>query len=164
MARSPPTRGGTCRLKPDGRLAAAALALGLGLAGARANAQAADVTNALNGRIELQDAGSFGRSDSVDAALGAKERNDALANLRLTWEPTWDRWSLQVHYVVDLGHGPNVSHALAEARLAPAPPATLLNLTGTLVDQGQLVGHQGLDRLSVATARRISSSASVDRP
>ena len=150
MARSPPTRGGTCRLNPDGWLAAAALALGLGLAGARANAQAADVTNALNGRIELQDAGSFGRSDSVDAALGAAERNDALANLRLTWEPTWDRWSLQVHYVVDLEHGPNVSHALAEARLTPAPPATLLNLTETLVDQGQLVGHQGLDRLSVA--------------
>jgi hypothetical protein len=146
MARSPPTRGGASWLRPE----LAALALALALAGGRASAQATDPSNALHGRIELQDAGFFGRDDGIDAALEAKDRNDALANVRLTWEPTWDRWSLQVHYVVGLEDGPNVALARAETGLIPAPPSTWLNLTGTLVDRGELVGQQGLDRLAVA--------------
>jgi hypothetical protein len=150
MARSPPTRGGTCGLTPDHWARLTVLVLALALAGGQARAQAADPSNALHGRIELQDAGLFGRDDGVDAALGAKDRNDALANVRLTWEPTWDRWSLQLHYVIDVEDGPNVALARAETGLVPAPPSTWLNLTGTLVDRGELVGRQGLDRLAVA--------------
>ena len=148
MARSPPTRGGAFWLRPA--LAALALALGVALAAGRASAQAADPGDALHGRIELQDMGLFGRTGGIDAALGPKDRNDALTNVRLTWEPSWDRWSLQVHYVVDLEDGPDVALGRAETSLIPAPPSTWLNLTGTLVDRGELVGHQGLDRLAVA--------------
>ena len=140
----------------NGWLAALGLSLALVRAGANAQTTGASASpasgdpNGLHGRILLQDEGLASPDDSVDAALGAKDANDALVNVRLIWAPTWDRWSLQVNYVASLEDGPNVAIGRAETGLAPAPPATWLNLTETYVNHGQVIGEQGLDRLAVA--------------
>ena len=49
----------------------------------------AQTDNDLHGRLEVQDAGQFSPSDSIQASLGERAADDALANLRFTWEPTW---------------------------------------------------------------------------
>ncbi len=106
----------------------------------------------IHGRFELQDAGTFARSDSIEAALGDRDANDSLGNLRLTWEPSWDRWSLSFHYVLTTETGGNVPLVRAETNLLPAPPSTWFNLTETFVNHGQTIGAQSIDRLSVAYA------------
>ncbi|HXQ47447.1 MAG TPA: hypothetical protein VN806_12575, partial [Caulobacteraceae bacterium] len=72
-----------------GRLAA--LALFGALAAGAAQAQSDD---SVHGRLELSDSGLFSQGDSVEAALGAKDSDEALASLRVTWEPTFGPWSL----------------------------------------------------------------------
>jgi hypothetical protein len=123
-----------------------ALVLVFALAGGAARAQSMDV----HGRLEAQEAGLFARGDSLEAALGAREANDLSGNLRLTWEPTWGSWSLQIHCVAAIEDGPQVRLARAGASLPPAPPETWFNLTDTFVDRGQVVGRQGIDRLALA--------------
>src|SRR5271169_653548 len=132
--------------RPDHAARLAALALAAALAGAGACAQ----TNDVHGRLELQDAGLFARADSIDASLGARDRDDLSGNLRITWEPSWDRWSLQVHYVVAFEDGADVSLARAETGLLPTPPATWFNLTDTFVDHGPVIASQTIDRLAIA--------------
>ena len=105
--------------------------------------------NGVHGRIELQDMGAFARGDSLDALLGAQNRNDVLANLRVTWEPSWDRWSLAFHYVVNLDYGDDVRLKRKEAGLLPIPPSTWFNLTETFDNHGEFFGSQTIDRLSV---------------
>src|SRR5689334_9840894 len=95
---------------------------------------ASHADNGIHGRIELQDAGAFARDDSLDAQLGAEDRNDLLASLRFTWEPSWSRWSLAFHYVVNVDYGDEVPLKRAEASLLPAPPSTWFNLTETFED------------------------------
>ena len=97
----------------------------------------------------MQDAGQFSGSDSVQAALGDRAGNDALGNLRLTWDPTFGAWSLQLHYVIEAEDGPNVALAHAEHGLLPQPPATWLNLTDTFESRGSLSASQTIDRLAV---------------
>ena len=126
----------------------AALALCATLAAGRAEAQASD--NGLHGRLELQDALQVSPGDSLDAALGAREANDALANLRLIWEPTWGRWSFALHDVLSVQVGPSVAIARSERTLIPEPPTTLLNLTATLADHDRVLATDTIDRLSVA--------------
>ncbi len=104
----------------------------------------------LHGRLEVQDIGLFSRGGSIDAALGPEDRDDALANFRLTWEPTWGRWGAQVHYVVSAEYGPDAELARASHGLLPTPPATMFNLTGVIADQGQVFATQGLDRLNLS--------------
>jgi hypothetical protein len=110
----------------------------------------ADTDNDIHGRFELQDAGLFARSDSIEAALGEQDGNDLLGNLRLTWEPTWNRWSFSFHYVVSTEYGSNVPLERADAGLLPTPPSTWFNLTDTFADHGYTLGMQTIDRLSVA--------------
>ncbi len=126
------------------RLSAAATVALLALA---APAQA---DNDVHGRIQLQDVGAFSRSDSLAAALGVENSNDALGDFRLTWEPTWDHWSLAVHYLVDVDYGDTVRLRRAETGLLPAPPSTWFNLTETFDNHAQFYGAQTIDRLSVA--------------
>jgi hypothetical protein len=129
----------------DARAALAALALGLVLAGAGARAQSMD----LHGRLELQDAGEFSRDDSLQSALGAQQSNDALADLRLIWAPSWDRWSLEVDGLVTAQNGPDVRLARAEMDLLPTPPPTWFNLSENIVNRGPTVVTADLDRLYV---------------
>ena len=140
MARSRQTSG----VKP---LPLKALALGLALGAAALPARA---DNALHGRLEVQEVAAFARSDSIDAAFGARDRNDATANLRLTWEPSWDRWSFAANYIIGFDVGDGARLARAEAGLVPTPPATWFNLTNTFEDHGQLSASQRLDRLSLS--------------
>ncbi|MGC9953152.1 MAG: hypothetical protein ABSD21_02585 [Rhizomicrobium sp.] len=106
-------------------------------------------TGDIHGRLELQDAGSFTRSDSIDAALGARDRNDLLGNFRLTWEPSWDHWSFSLHYVLTAEDGDSARLSRDEAGLLPAPPSTWFNLTNTFVNHAQVVGTQSIDRLAI---------------
>jgi len=109
----------------------------------------AQTDNSLHGRLEVQDAGQFSGPDSVQAALGDATANDALGNLRLTWEPTFGAWSFQFHYVIEAEDGPNVALAHAEQGLLPQQPATWLNLTDTFESHGSLGASQTIDRLAI---------------
>jgi hypothetical protein len=104
----------------------------------------------LHGRLELQDAGQFSRGDSLASALGAREANDAFGDLRLIWEPSWERWSLAIHGVVEAENGPGVRIARDVTGLLPTPPSTWFTLSHRFVDRGPTVVAAGLDRLSVA--------------
>jgi hypothetical protein len=111
---------------------------------------AAWADNDVHGRIELQDMGAFSRRDSLAAALGVQNSNDVLGDFRLTWEPSWDRWSFAVHYVVDADYGDTVRLRRDEGGLLPTPPSTWFNLTETFDNHAQFYGTQRIDRLSVA--------------
>jgi hypothetical protein len=106
-------------------------------------------TAPVHGRLEVQDAEQFTGAASVQAQLGERTANDALGNLRITWEPTWGAWSLQAHYVVAAENGPSASLARAETGLIPQPPATWLSLTDTFVNRGPWIAAQRIDRLSL---------------
>ena len=131
------------RPRPEARRPRAALALTLSLA------TLAHADDALHGRLELQDDEQFARAASLDAALGARDWNDQLANLRLIWEPQWSRWNLSVHYLVTFEHGEEVPIARAEAALLGAPPPTWLTLGNRFIDRGETQATQGFDRLAL---------------
>ncbi len=109
-----------------------------------------DGDDAIHGRVELQDAGNSVRGNTLDAQFGGENRNDFLSDIRLTWEPSWNNWSLAVHYVVDTDYGDDVPLARDESGLLSLPPATWFNLTNTFDNSGELEGSQRIDRLSVA--------------
>jgi hypothetical protein len=133
--RPPPERGP--------RLAAMALAAAFFCAPGFAD------TDGIHGRLELQDIGDFARGDSLDAALDLPDRNDASANLRLTWEPSWGPWNVSIHYLVAAQYGDGVPLLRDEAGLLPAPPPTWFNLTDSFADRGRLAAFNSIDRLSV---------------
>lgn len=139
MARSRPTSAAHL-LRPSALLAA------LCLAGMPAGAEG------LHGRLEVGDAAYFAKSASLDAALGARDRNDVLGNVRFTWSPTWDRWSFDLQYVAAVDEGGNALLARKQAALYPAPPPTWFNLTNTFEAHGQLTASQTIDRLSLGYA------------
>jgi hypothetical protein len=121
--------------------------LAVGLLAAASSPALAD--NDVHGRVQVQDMAAFARFDSLDNFLGAGTRNDFLGNLRITWEPSWDRVSVAVHYVVDADVGDGARLRRLEGGLIPAPPPTWFNLTETFEDQGQITATQGIDRLSI---------------
>ncbi|HTX48038.1 MAG TPA: hypothetical protein VME40_01490 [Caulobacteraceae bacterium] len=106
--------------------------------------------NDLHGRLEVQDAGQFSGPDSIQSSLGAAAADDALANLRFTWEPSWGGWSLQTAYLVSVDDGPDVLLARAESGLIKIPPPTMFDLTDTFVDHGRVLASQTIDRLAIA--------------
>jgi hypothetical protein len=124
-----------------------ALALFGALAAGAAHAQS---DNGLHGRVELSDSGLFSQGDSVEAALGAKDSDEGLASLRLTWEPTFGPWSLQIHGLTTVEAGPAVALGRAEATVLASPPATWLNLTATIANRDNLEAEATIDRLAVA--------------
>ncbi|MBU6296875.1 MAG: hypothetical protein KGJ79_05000 [Alphaproteobacteria bacterium] len=145
MERLQPTSGGTRPPPHSCAVRRIALAFAFGFAAAPTHAVGLD----LHGRLEVQDMAAFARADSLDAALGARRRNDMFGNLRVTWEPAWDRWSFALHYVVTIDNGDSVRFARAEAGLFPAPPSTWFNLTNRFFDHGQVSASQSIDRLSL---------------
>jgi hypothetical protein len=108
--------------------------------------------NSVHGRLELQDFAAFASDDSLDAALGAQDRNDISGNLRLTWEPESGPWSAGVHYVLAADYGDGARLSRLERGLLPEPPTTLFNLTNTFEDHGNIVASQTIDRLFVGYA------------
>src|SRR5215469_5358173 len=73
-------RGGAySRIRPLPAFVALALVAALVLTARGAHAQSMN----LHGRLAVQDAGDFSRDDSLQSALGARDANDLLANLRL---------------------------------------------------------------------------------
>jgi len=110
----------------------------------------AQTDNNLHGRLEVQDAGQFSAPDSIQASLGDATANDALANLRFTWEPSWGDWSLQTAYLVSVDDGPDAVLARAESGLLKIPPPTMFDLTDNFVGHGQVLASQTIDRLAVA--------------
>jgi hypothetical protein len=134
---------------PKSRPEAAALAAAV-LATVGGYARADDAP--LHGRLAVQEAGSFARDGSLDAALGLKDRNDVAGDLRLTWEPTRGPWAFQLHYDATVTYGDSTPLARTGSAIAPAPPATWLDLDGVLVDEGRAFGVQRIDRLSLAYA------------
>ncbi|HWA59740.1 MAG TPA: hypothetical protein VG939_00115 [Caulobacteraceae bacterium] len=126
------------------RIRFAALALALAAAaGARAEP--------LHGRVELTGRGEFARSDSVDAALGEKDRAAVVGDLRLVWQPHAAGLDFDLQYELTAEAGGTVALARDTSALgAPAPPATLFDLTSTLADDRRLIATGHIDRLSVA--------------
>ncbi len=108
--------------------------------------------NAAHGRLEVQDFAAFASDDSLDAVLGAQDRNDIAGNLRLTWEPEWGAWSAGVHYVLAADYGDAARLSRLEHGLLPQPPSTWFNLTNTFEDHGNVVASQTIDRLFVGYA------------
>ena len=104
----------------------------------------------VHGRVELQDAEQFTGADSVQAQLGAADRQ------RRRWaicgspgSPPGATGASQLHYVLAAEDGPTSRLARAEAGLMPQPPATLFNLTDTFVNHGARIASQRIDRLAV---------------
>jgi hypothetical protein len=110
----------------------------------------AQTDNNLHGRLELQDAGQFTGADTVQAALGDAAANDAVGNLRLTWEPTFGAWSLQVHDLDSAEDGPPVRLSALEQGLIPTTPPTWFDLTAVLARHGSLLATNTIDRLAAA--------------
>jgi hypothetical protein len=107
----------------------------------------------LHGRVQIENAWSVSRHQSLAAALGERVADDGLANFRLTWEPKRGPWSLAVHYVLDADAGGAARLARRQTAMGLAPDApdahAVLDLTDTLVDRGSVRLTQRLDRLSV---------------
>lgn len=106
----------------------------------------------LHGRLELQDIYASEGSQSLSAFLGLRNRNGAMGDFRLTWEPRWGAWDVSVHYELSFDAGDAPALAAREKTLGifpPAPPATWWNLTGTFIDQSHLTATHRLDRLSL---------------
>lgn len=129
---------------------AAALAAGLLLAiPAAGTARASD----LKGRLQVTDVQSDAHGDSLDAALGHETRNDLSGDGRLMWEPRKGRWDFALHYEIAATHGGGVALAKTLAAFLPGPPpATMFDLTDTVVDRGRTVATQTIDRLAVGYA------------
>lgn len=103
----------------------------------------------VHGRLELQDLGAFAREDTLDASLGAEASNDMMVNLRLIWEPSWDRLSFGFDYVLDGNYGEGARIERVRGKLLPAPPPTWFNLTETFENHGLIDASQTIDRLFV---------------
>ena len=109
----------------------------------------AQADNGIHGRFLIEDSASFNRADSLDALTGSANHNDGLANLRVTWEPTYDQWSFDVHYVLSAESGEDVTLMRARPGLITLPPPTWFDLTNTFIDQKSLLAQQTIDRLAV---------------
>lgn len=102
------------------------------------------------GRVALTEVASFSDFDSIEAALGARERGDIFGNLRLMWEPRWDNWDFVVHYELSKDVGGTVALMQALAPYLPeVPPSTLFDLSHTIVDAPYAQLVQKIDRLSL---------------
>lgn len=104
----------------------------------------------LKGRVALSVVGALSGDDSIEATLGAQARGDLFGNFRLMWEPRWDDWDFVVHYELskDIGSTVKLMQELAPY-LPEAPPATLFDLSHTIIDTDTALLVQKIDRLSL---------------
>ena len=106
----------------------------------------------VHGRLQLQDLYAWEGPQSVGAALDARNRNDVLGDLRLSWAPRWDNWRFDFAWRIGFDAGDTPRFAMRVAALGilpPTPPATWWNLTNTFIDRPSLLATQRVDRLSV---------------
>ena len=109
----------------------------------------------IHGRIELQDVGAFENGNSLDSLLGYRDRNDGLADVRLVWEPHYDRWGAGFAYELTADYGDSVAltDRVSSLGVLPAPPANnWWNLKNTFVHDTRLIATQHIDRLWVGYA------------
>ncbi|MDW6004326.1 hypothetical protein [Vibrio mangrovi] len=104
----------------------------------------------IHGRIQLTGQENMADDQSLDAQLDEQYRQDFLGDLRLTWEPRFDNWDIQVHYQLTADHGDNVSYT---QKLSPyfeqSSPVSLTDLSHTIHDgQDNNITHR-LDRLAI---------------
>lgn len=101
-------------------------------------------------RLEITGLGAFNGADSYDAALGVRNSFDALGNVRLMWEPKWNNFDFTFHYVLDAEGGRGVVlNRASTAAGGVVPPATLFDLSHTLLDDGEVRITQKIDRLAI---------------
>lgn len=106
----------------------------------------------IHGRLQLQDDYAWEGPQSLAAVLGARNRNDVFGDLRLSWEPRWDKWRFDFAWRVgfDAGDAPRLAaREVALGVLPVAPPSTWWNLTNTFIDQSHFTATQRVDRLSI---------------
>ena len=106
----------------------------------------------VHGRLQLQDVYSWEGPQSLGAALHARNRNDVLGDMRLSWAPRWDNWRFDFAWRIGFDAGDTPRFVMRETALGflpPAPPATWWNLTNTFIDQPRFIATQRIDRLSV---------------
>lgn len=106
----------------------------------------------VHGRVQFQDVYAWDGPQSVGAALDARNRNDVLGDLRLSWKPRWDNWHFDVAWRVGFDAGDTPRFTVREAALGvlpPAPPSTWWDLTSGLIDQAHFTAAQRVDRLSI---------------
>jgi hypothetical protein len=140
---------GNCHLGGPHLRAMTIIFLGLSFGITLTSSAFAQADNGIHGRFLIEDFANFNRADSLDAALGSANYNNGLANLRLTWEPTFDQWSFDVHYVLSAESGEAVTLMNTKTALITLPPSTWFNLTNTFVNQDSLTAQQTIDRLAV---------------
>lgn len=109
----------------------------------------------IHGRIEIQDVFATEDTNSLSALLGERTRQDLLGDVRLTWEPHWDRWSFMLHYELsaDTGDTPTLTARRAALRVFPTPPPlTWWNLSDTFISNAHVLATERIDRLAVGYA------------
>ena len=104
----------------------------------------------LTGRLELTARGVTNSSDSFDASLVQQSYFDAFGNARVMWAPHFDDFDFALHYKISAQVGQSVDLARKTAAFSPvAPPPTLFDLKGVLVDDQDLLLTHEIDRLSL---------------
>ena len=109
----------------------------------------------IHGRIQLQYAYAEADADSVAALVDVRQRSDWLGDMRITWSPRVDEWSLDTAYVLafDAGDTPYLTARESGLGILPsAPTGTLWDLTNTFTNRPHLTGSQAIDRLAVGYA------------
>ena len=104
----------------------------------------------LTGRLEVTGISSWNGDDSLDALLGYQTTFDGFGNARVMWEPSFGDFDFSLHYALDVHAGEGVDLARQQQALyGEPPPATLFNLSQTLVDEQNLLISHEIDRLSL---------------
>jgi len=103
----------------------------------------------IHGRLELADDVNFARPGSLAEEYASSEWNEAFANLRIAWEPSFDRFNFSIHELVSIEEGAGLAVTRATEALLPPPPSTLFNLGSTLADHDDLEVTQRIDRLMI---------------
>jgi len=107
------------------------------------------------GEVNVEAGYARNSADSLDAALGQRERGNASLNARLIWNGALSsNWSLDTAYVADLRHGGDVALARSQRLLASTlyvdPNRTALwHLDHTASDHGRSYLAHRIDRLSL---------------
>jgi hypothetical protein len=106
----------------------------------------------LHARLVLGTSYAENGGASLEAALGARTRTDALGELRLSWAQHSGPWDFAFDYDArfDAGDTPPLARRETQtSALAPSPPATLFDLSDTITDDGRFVVSHKIDRLSI---------------
>lgn len=111
---------------------------------------AESLTDDIHGRLQLTGQMDATDNDSLSASLGEQYRKDAYADLRLTWEPRWNNWDATFHYQATADGGNDVAYRRKSgASFTSAPPSTLFDLSGTMLDENNALVTHKIDRMAI---------------